>query len=535
VLAAAFVLFILFALWNKSLSREIKLRKLVEDNLKASSENNERYKVLFFESPVGHALNRFEDGAFISSNKAFEHITGYTLSELQELSYWELTPEVFMDDEERQLESLSATGRYGPYEKQYIQKNGSRVAVRLYGSLVKDRDGDELILSIVENISNKVEKKRAELANAAKSDFLSSMSHELRTPLNAILGHAQILGFDKDLLSENQLVSVDEILKGGNHLLELINDMLDLAKIEAGKLNVTVEEISLSEVIEECLSLTSVLAQDAGIAIDYGHPEQYAVITDRFRLKQILINYISNAIKYNHPNGLIQISYEPQTENKLRICVSDNGIGLDNDQLEKVFSSFERLGAEYSPIEGSGIGLSLSKKLAELIGASVGVTSTKGEGSKFWIDVDYIKEHIPSTPLKATIPTSLADREKEQSQTILYIEDNEANLKLIEKIIKMKTSYTFISAPDGKSGIDSAVIHRPDLILLDINLPGIDGFEVLARLRTKLESLPPIIAVSANVMPKDIEKGFKAGFDDYITKPFDLSQLLEKIHKRLAS
>ena len=257
----------------------------------------------------------------------------------------------------------------------------------VYNKCVYTKDEAGQVTRLEGIIHDITERKLSEMASSAKSDFLSFMSHELRTPMNAILGFAQILDHDRQNLNEQQIDAVSEILVAGNHLMELINEILDLTLVEAGKLNITVEKIKLGDIIDECQKLLAPLASENKIRIDYGNPADCEVEADRVRLKQILINFISNAIKYNHPNGEVQLTYWEVAPHRLRISVSDNGIGLDEIQISKLFSYFERLGSEKTSIEGTGIGLALSKRLAELMGGKIGVTSKKGAGSTFWLEL----------------------------------------------------------------------------------------------------------------------------------------------------
>ena len=373
-------------------------------------------------------------------------------------------------------------------------------------------------------------------ASQAKSEFLSSMSHELRTPLTAIIGFGQVL--EQTIKDEETKSYVSEITKAGDHLLELINDILDLSAIESGKLSLSLDIVSLQDIFSECLSLMTPIAEKRDLRIIQPSFENvvYLVKADYMRLKQVLLNLLSNAIKYNREGGNITLVVENRAENRLRITVSDTGMGINKLNQKQLFQRFNRLGAQTTTIEGTGIGLVITKNIIELMNGAIGFTSKEGQGSSFWIDIDKTEDEaninqnqyelIESTPDASEIVTN--------HKKILYIEDNPVNLRLVTVIIKKQSPHELISAPDGKLGLELAISLHPDLILLDINLPGIDGYEVLKMIRenSQIKNIP-VIAVTANAMKSDIEKGTEAGFDDYVTKPIVVSDLLGAINKIL--
>ncbi|HAY27648.1 MAG TPA: PAS domain S-box protein, partial [Candidatus Accumulibacter sp.] len=379
-------------------------------------------------------------------------------------------------------------------------------------------------------------KEAAERANRAKSEFLSSMSHELRTPMNAIIGFAQMLEYDGEL-SADQQDSIHEILKASRHLLDLINEVLDLARIESGRIELSLETTDIAAVVDDCRHLIEPLAAPLAITLSTVVPAGATVHADRTRLKQALLNLLSNAVKYNRERGSIQLEVEQQLTAaglRQRICVADTGIGIAPERLSEVFQPFTRLQAENSEIEGTGIGLTITKRLVELMGGEIAAASEAGVGSRFWIE-------LPAGTVigdgDSTAPSDGPHEEKQTTgdgQRVLCIDDNPSNLKLMAQILGRRGNLCLLTAHAPQLGIELALAHRPHLILLDINMPGMDGYEVLAVLqREPLTRRTPVVAITANALARDIERGRAAGFLDYITKPIDVAAFLRVVDEAL--
>jgi signal transduction histidine kinase/ActR/RegA family two-component response regulator len=437
------------------------------------------------------------------------------------------------------------------YELTYIRKDGSRFPAVV--SVTALRDGSNGIIGYLligtDNTARKqvdTERKRLEQvlqeknvelerANLAKSDFLSSMSHELRSPLNAILGFAQLMESDAAIVTPAQKASIDQILLAGWYLLELITGILDLAQIESGKLSLSLEQVSLPEIMVECQAMIEPQCLTRGIRMSFCQFELPChVHADRTRLKQVIINLLSNALKYNRASGSVTLECITNTE-RVRISVRDTGAGLPPDKLAQLFEPFNRLGQETGAEEGTGIGLVVSKRLVELMGGAIGVESTVGVGSVFWIELNATA--APNVVVEESGSTVASQREMLQGaplRTVLYVEDNPANLLLVDQLVARCSEVRLLSARNGNHGIQIARDSMPDVILMDINLPGLSGIDALKILRDDpVTAHIPVVAISANAIPRDIRKGLEAGFFRYLTKPIDVNEFMDTLNVAL--
>jgi signal transduction histidine kinase/ActR/RegA family two-component response regulator len=441
------------------------------------------------------------------------------------------------------------------YELTYLRKDGSRLPAvvsvtplleagrRIIGYLLMGTDNTarkqveaeqaRLDQALHEtNAALQAAKITAESANRAKSEFLSSMSHELRSPLNAILGFAQLMDSGAPPPTPSQQESIDQILQAGWYLLALINEVLDLSLIESGKLSLSLEPMSLTEVLADCQAMVQPQADKSGIVVRFARPEGDAFVrADRTRVKQVFVNLLTNAIKYNRVRGSVDVRCRAVGNGHVRISFQDTGAGLSPDKLAQLFQPFNRLGQEAGVEEGTGIGLVVSQRLVELMGGQIGVDSTVGVGSVFWVElqeapaIEPASEH--STPAGAAPAPLAADT---ALRSVLCIEDNPANLTLVARLLARRPDIRLLSARDGRSGIELARSARPDVILMDINLPGISGITAVRMLAEDSSTAHiPVIALSANAMPRDVARGMAAGFFRYLTKPIRVQEFMDTL------
>lgn len=422
-----------------------------------------------------------------------------------------------------------------------LRRDGSEFPVEISLSPLDTEDG-MLVSSAIRDITERklieraLNEKKVELerANLAKDRFLASMSHELRTPLNAILGFSQLLNNDAlPATAEQRKQFTRNILAAGQHLLTLINEILDLAKIESGTLTLSMEPVALSDIFQEARGMTEALALQRGIRVLFPTKDGLHVLADRTRVRQVILNLVTNAIKYNRAMGMVAVESQVCANGRIRVAVRDTGSGLSAQQLDALFQPFNRLGQEGGTEEGTGIGLVVTKRLVELMEGEIGVTSSVDIGSIFWIELNPCA--APAAVAAEAAPAPVAIRHAHDgAPTLLYVEDNPANLKLVEEILRFHTGLRLLCARTGEQGIALAREHLPHVILMDMNLPGIDGAQAQRILRdTPGTAAIPVIAVTANAMPNDVRTGMDAGFFRYITKPIKIDELIGAINSAL--
>jgi PAS domain S-box-containing protein len=478
------------------------------------------------------------DGRFLSANPACEHLWGYTPEELIGRAYIDL---VHPDDRTKSTAAdkrLRETGKITDFVNRYIRKDGSIVDV-LWSATWSEKD--RIIFCVAHDVTDRARiekalrdaKEEADRANHAKSDFLSRMSHELRTPLNSILGFGQLL--DRQSPSETQRPRIRYILSAGRHLLNLINEVLDISRIEAGTLQLSVEPVCLEEAINEALDLMRPLAAERSISFSTNDSLETTtyVLADRQRLKQVLLNLLSNAVKYSALEGSVTVSFAESGSRFTRISVRDTGAGIPVDKLARLFTPFDRLGAEQSAVEGTGLGLALCQRLVQAMHGTVGVSSTLGNGSTFWLDLPRAQsplETLPATRAGAA-PKQPAS---EDTRRLLYIEDNFSNVTLVDQMLAERPTLELMTAMQGRVGLELARQHSPDLILLDLHLPDVPGWQVLAQLKADhLTREIPVIVISADATPQQVKRLLSAGARAYLTKPIDIPEFLRVIDEAL--
>jgi PAS domain S-box-containing protein len=501
------------------------------------------YTRSLIESNIDALMTTDLRGIITDVNQQMEALTGCTRDELIGAPF----KNYFTDPEhaEAAIKRVLRESKVTNYELTARARNGKETVVSYNATTLHDRD--RKLRGVFAAARDVTERKRFELtlqennvelesaiaaadkANLAKSNFLSSMSHELRTPLNAILGFAQLMESDAPLPTPSQKASIDQILQAGWYLLELINEILDLALIESGKFSISREPVSLDDIMLECQSMIEPQAKKRGIRMTFprfDHP--VFVNADRTRVKQILINLFSNAIKYNQAGGTVVVEWAASPADNIRISIRDSGAGLPPEKLAQLFQPFNRLGQEASAEEGTGIGLVVTKRLVELMGGAIGVESAVGVGSVFWVELN--SASAPAFTHDATEPATSAQMQVASGaplRTLLYVEDNPANLKLVEQLIARRSDMRLLTAVNGTLGIELAHAALPEVILMDINLPGMSGTEAMQILHQDAATAHiPILALSANAIPHDIEQGLEAGFFRYLTKPIKVNEFM---------
>lgn len=503
------------------------------------------YTRSLIESNIDPLITTDPRGMISDVNKQTEMLTGRTRDELIGAPFKSCFTEPQRADEA--ISRVLQEGKLTNYELTALARDGKQTVVSFNVTTFHDRD--RTLQGVFAAARDVTERKRfehalqetnaklgaareaADKANLAKSEFLSSMSHELRTPLNAILGFAQLMGSEVPPPEPRQQRSIDQILKGGWYLLRLINEILDLSMIEAGKVTMSQESMSINDVLQDCKGMIEPQASKRGIAMRFPAPgDVFYVHADRTRIKQVMINLLSNAIKYNRAGGSVAVECADSGKDRVRISVTDTGAGLSPDQLAQLFQPFNRLGQHDSAEEGTGIGLVVTRQLVELMGGRIGVDSVVGSGTVFWV------EFAASAPPCLVLDNSdedmlerrhVAAQDAADQPTLLYVEDNPANLALVEQLIARRGDLKLLTAIDAYLGIELARAYLPDVILMDINLPGISGYEALKRLSDDpVTAHIPVLALSANAIPRDIEKGLEAGFFRYLTKPIRVHEFM---------
>jgi PAS domain S-box-containing protein len=557
-------------------------RKQVEAEQKKLDQrlrDQQFYTRSLIESHIDALMATDSHGIITDVNKQMEALTGCTRDELIGAPF----KSYFTDPEraEAAIELVLSQKKVANYELTVRARDGKETVVSYNAATFYDRD--RKLQGVFAAARDVTERKRfeqalqdtnvelesarlaAEKANLAKSDFLSSMSHELRSPLNAILGFAQLMESATPLPNTSQAESIGQILQAGWHLLKLINEILDLAVIESGKVSLSTEPVSLAEVITECQAMMEPQAQQRGIRMTFPSFESPIFVNaDRTRLKQILINLLSNAIKYNREKGTVVVDCAPlegqvttsptstmegrvttspisnsegvtASPKRIRISVKDTGAGLSAEKLAQLFQPFNRLGQDMGGVAGTGIGLVVTKRLAELMGGAIGVESTVAQGSVFWCEL--ILAAAPQLAAENGEAEDVAAPQlsgRAMPRTLLYVEDNPANMKLVEQLIARRPDMRLLTAENGTLGIELARSSQPNVILMDINLPGISGIEAMKILREDCVTAHiPIVALSANAMPRDIAIGMEAGFFRYLTKPIKVKEFMDTLNAAL--
>jgi PAS domain S-box-containing protein len=526
----------------------VRLDKARREAERALRESEERLRATFEMAAVGIA-HVAPDGRFLRVNKRLCEILGRDRAQLLALRVHDVTlPEDLPASVDHIKRLLDDGGGSYTLEKRYRRPDGSVIWGSVTVTLVRDSAGaPDYLIAVVEDVTTRKQTQAAllaaqaaERANAAKTEFLSRMSHELRTPLNAVLGFAQLLQMDgTHPLSEEQKAKLQHIEAAGAHLLAMINDVLDLSRIESGGMPLTAETVALHAAVQEALALVANAASDAQVQLQLDAPPAADgaaghVRADHLRLRQVLVNLLSNAIKYNRPHGRVTVRWRATPGGgAVQLQVIDTGLGLTAEQQAHLFEPFNRLGAERSQIEGTGIGLVVTQRLVELMGGAITVASQPGVGSNFTVTLPSAAGGAPPQPLEDTRPAATAPGGGPR-RTVLYAEDNAMNVELVREVMRLRADCRLVVAHSGREAIALAQQERPDLLLLDMHLGDMTGLDVLERLsRDPRLARVPALALSADAMPAPIAAAQRAGFKAYLTKPLDVAEFLRQVDEAL--
>ena len=522
--------------------RSIHEMRFIANRTAALEASDQNSRQLFDEAPIGMAVAGLDGKGFKQVNARFTQMIGYSEQELRSRTPLDITHPDDLVETKRLVKAMLAGTERCSVEKRYIRKNGGILWATRTACIIRNKAGQPCnFLVMVEDITERKRaeealreaKEEADRANQAKSEFLSRMSHELRTPLNAILGFGQLL--ERQNPTDQQRSRVEHIISAGRHLLNLINEVLDLSRIEAGHLQLSVEPVAVAEVLEEALNLMRPLAEERSmeLSVDAQTENDLHVLADHQRLKQVLLNLLTNAVKYTAVGGRVAVSIDASDSSTMRVVVTDTGAGIASDKLARLFTPFDRLGLEQSGVEGTGLGLALCQRLMHAMGGEIGVSSYLGKGSAFWIELPSanspLKGLAKRRDARAVEPSSAAE-----PGTILYIEDNLSNLTLVEQMLAEQPHLQLITAMQGGLGLVLARQHLPDLILLDLHLPDLPGQKVLARLQEdELTRDIPVVIISADATARQIERLMAAGARSYLTKPLDIAVFFRVIEETM--
>jgi two-component system sensor histidine kinase/response regulator len=518
--------------------RSIREMRFIANRTAALEASDQSSRQIFEEAPIGMAVVNL-DRRFTTVNTTLCDMMGYSEEELLSRCPRDITYSADVEESERLAQDLLNGAEHSSVEKRYVRKNSEVLWTTSNACVIRDEAGrPRHFLVMVEDITQRKNtavalqqaKDEAERANSAKSEFLSRMSHELRTPLNAVLGFGQLL--ERQNPTETERKWLGHIINAGRHLLDLINEVLDISRIEGGSLPLSLEPVCVNETLQEALDLMRPLAAERAIALSLQsgvEPARY-VLADKQRLKQVALNLLTNAVKYTPIGGSVTVSYTPFGKDSLRVSVTDSGAGIAPEKISRLFTPFDRLGAEQSDVEGTGLGLALSRRLMYEMRGSIGVNSVPGHGSTFWIQLPLVEKALikasPEKPVSSHQPEDSVARKR----TILYIEDNRSNITLVEQILAQQAETELITTMHGQDGIDIAHRRSLDLILLDLDLPDVHGSEVLAQLKAQEATRNiPVVVISADATVRQIERLINAGAYEYLTKPLDVAKFLRVV------